>query len=192
MKIPETNYAKSGSYHIAYQVFGDGPFDLVIIPAFVSHLEMWWEQPLAMRGLTQLASFARVILFDKRGTGMSDRVPETQLPTPEERIDDVRAVMEATGSQTAAIMGSSEGGWMATLFAATYPERVRALVLHAAYPRAIQDEDFPDGWLPRERMEQDLLETEQSWISGNPAGGLAPEVDAPAPTGPGPLPPRPH
>ena len=72
-----------------------------------------------------MASFARVILFDKRGTGMSDRVPETQLPTPEERIDDVRAVMEATGSQTAAIMGSSEGGWMATLFAATYPERVR-------------------------------------------------------------------
>jgi pimeloyl-ACP methyl ester carboxylesterase/class 3 adenylate cyclase len=178
MEIPETNYAKSGSYHIAYQVFGDGPFDLVIIPAFVSHLEMWWEQPLAVRGLTQLASFARVILFDKRGTGMSDRVPETQLPTAEERIDDVRAVMEATGSQTAAIMGSSEGGWMATLFAATYPERVRALVLHAAYPRAIQDEDFPEGWLPRERMEQDILETEQSWIGGNPAGGLAPEGSA--------------
>jgi pimeloyl-ACP methyl ester carboxylesterase/class 3 adenylate cyclase len=178
MEIPETNYAKSGSYHIAYQVFGDGPFDLVIIPAFVSHLEMWWEQPLAVRGLTQLASFARVILFDKRGTGMSDRVPETQLPTPEERIDDVRAVMEATGSQTAAIMGSSEGGWMATLFAATYPERVRALVLHAAYPRAIQDEDFPEGWLPRERLEQDLLETEQSWITGRPFGGLAPEGSA--------------
>jgi len=105
-------------------------------------------------------------------------VPETQLPTPEERIDDVRAVMEATSSQTAAIMGSSEGGWMATLFAATYPERVRALVLHAAYPRSIQDEDFPEGWLPRGQMEQEVLETEQSWISGNPAGGLAPDGPA--------------
>jgi pimeloyl-ACP methyl ester carboxylesterase/class 3 adenylate cyclase len=174
MEVPETKYAKSGTYHIAYQVFGDGPFDLVIIPAFVSHVEMWWEQTLAVRGLTQLASFARVILFDKRGTGMSDRVPETQLPTPEERIDDVRAVMEAAGSTQAAILGSSEGGWMATLFAATYPERVRALVLHATYPRAIQDDDFPEGWLPRAQMEQDLRETEEAWISGRPFGGLSP------------------
>src|ERR1700731_5123726 len=118
MDIPETNYAKSGSYHIAYQVFGDGPFDLVIIPAFMSHLEMWWERPQAVRGLTQLASFARVVLFDKRGTGMSDRVLDTQLPTPEERIDDVRAVMDSAGSTRAAILGSSEGGGMATLFAA--------------------------------------------------------------------------
>jgi pimeloyl-ACP methyl ester carboxylesterase/class 3 adenylate cyclase len=178
MEVPETQYAKSGSYHIAYQVFGEGPFDLVIIPAFVSHLEMWWEQPRAVRGLRQLASFARVIMFDKRGTGMSDRVIDTQLPTPEERIDDVRAVMESAGSKTAAIMGSSEGGWMAALFAATYPERVRALVLHAAYPRAIQDDDFPEGWLPRERIEKDILETEQGWISGQPAGGLAPEGSA--------------
>src|SRR5438309_1838330 len=82
MEVPETRYAKSGSYHIAYQVFGEGAFDLVIIPAFVSHLEMWWEQPRAVRGLRQLASFARVIMFDKRGTGMSDRVIDTQLPTP--------------------------------------------------------------------------------------------------------------
>jgi pimeloyl-ACP methyl ester carboxylesterase/class 3 adenylate cyclase len=174
MEIPETRYAKSGTYHIAYQVFGGGAFDLVIIPAFVSHVEMWWEQPMAVRGLTQLGSFARVILFDKRGTGMSDRVSDTLLPTPEERIDDVRAVMESAGSTQAAILGSSEGGWMATLFAATYPERVRALVLHATYPRAIQDADFPEGWLPRARMEQDLRETEEAWISGQPFGGLSP------------------
>ena len=177
MEIPQTHYAKSGSHHIAYQVFGEGTFDLVLIPPFVSHLEMWWEQPLAVRALRQLASFARVIMFDKRGTGMSDRVDNVQLPTPEERIDDVRAVMESAGSTQGAILGSSEGGWMATLFAGTYPERVRALVLHAAYPRAIQDEDFPEGWLPRERMEQDLIETEQSWLSGRPVGGLATDTD---------------
>ena len=177
MEVPQTHYAKSGSYHIAYQVFGEGSFDLVLIPPFVSHLEMWWEQPLAVRALRQLASFARVIMFDKRGTGMSDRVDNVQLPTPEERIDDVRAVMESAGSTQGAILGSSEGGWMATLFAGTYPERVRALVLHAAYPRAIQDEDFPEGWLPRERMEQDLIETEQSWLSGRPVGGLATDTD---------------
>ncbi|TMD85175.1 MAG: adenylate/guanylate cyclase domain-containing protein [Chloroflexi bacterium] len=177
MEIPQTHYAKSGSHHIAYQVFGEGAFDLVLIPPFVSHLEMWWEQPLAVRALRQLASFARVIMFDKRGTGMSDRVDNVQLPTPEERIDDVRAVMESAGSTQGAILGSSEGGWMATLFAGTYPERVRALVLHAAHPRAIQDEDFPEGWLPRERMEQDLIETEQSWLSGRPVGGLATDTD---------------
>ena len=177
MEVPQTHYAKSGSHHIAYQVFGEGSFDLVLIPPFVSHLEMWWEQPLAVRALRQLASFARVIMFDKRGTGMSDRVDNVQLPTPEERIDDVRAVMESAGSTQGAILGSSEGGWMATLFAGTYPERVRALVLHAAYPRAIQDEDFPEGWLPRERMEQDLIETEQSWLSGRPVGGLATDTD---------------
>ena len=177
MEIPQTHYAKSGSHHIAYQAFGEGAFDLVLIPPFVSHLEMWWEQPLAVRALRQLASFARVIMFDKRGTGMSDRVDNVQLPTPEERIDDVRAVMESAGSTQGAILGSSEGGWMATLFAGTYPERVRALVLHAAYPRAIQDEDFPEGWLPRERMEQDLIETEQSWLSGRPVGGLATDTD---------------
>jgi pimeloyl-ACP methyl ester carboxylesterase/class 3 adenylate cyclase len=180
MEVPETRYAKSGPYHIAYQVFGGGAFDLVIIPGFVSHVEMWWEQPMAARGLSHLGSFARVILFDKRGTGMSDRVSDTQLPTPEERIDDVRAVMESAGSTQAAILGSSEGGWMATLFAATYPERVRALVLHATYPRAIQDDDFPEGWLPRGRMEQDLLETEEAWISGRPDGRLTSDSESTA------------
>jgi pimeloyl-ACP methyl ester carboxylesterase/class 3 adenylate cyclase len=176
--LPDTQYAKSGSYHIAYQVFGDGPFDLVIIPGFVSHIEMFWELPIIARRLRQLASFARVIIFDKRGTGMSDRVNDSQLPTPEERIDDVRAVMDSAACERAAILGSSEGGWMATLFAATYPQRVRALALHAAYPRAIQDDDFPEGWLPRARMQEDLVETEQAWIRGQPgAGGPIPSTE---------------
>lgn len=178
MELPETRYAKSGSYHIAYQVVGDGPFDLVIIPGFVSHVEMWWEQPVTARGLRRLASFARVIIFDKRGTGMSDRVNDTEPPTPEERMDDVRAVMDAAGSEQAAIVGSSEGGWMASLFAATYPKRVRALVLNATYPRSIQDDDFPEGWLPRSKMQERLEEIERAWLQGQPgAEGLIPATD---------------
>jgi pimeloyl-ACP methyl ester carboxylesterase len=172
--VPETRYAKSGRYHIAYQVFGDGPFDLVMIPGFMSHLEMWWEQPIAARGLRRLASFARVIIFDKRGTGMSDRVSDAELPTPEERMDDVRAVMETAGSERAAIVGWSEGGWMACLFAATYPERVRALVLHATYPRVIQDDEFPEGWMPRSKMTEYVEEVERAWIQGSPEWGPAP------------------
>jgi len=177
MATPETIYAKSGKYHIAYQVFGDGPFDLVMIPGFMSHLEMWWEHPITARGLRRLASFARVIIFDKRGTGMSDRVSDAELPTPEERMDDVRAVMDAAGSERAAILGWSEGGWMACLFAATYPARVRALVLHATYPRAIQDESFPEGWLPRSGMDEYLEETERAWTQGTPEWGPAPATE---------------
>src|SRR5947209_19739112 len=112
VSTPTTRYAKSGRYHIAYQVFGSGAFDLVVVPGFVSHVELWWELPVAARGLRRLASFSRVVILDKRGTGMSDRVSEDQLPTPEERMDDVRAVMDAAGSKQAAILGSSEGGWM--------------------------------------------------------------------------------
>jgi class 3 adenylate cyclase/pimeloyl-ACP methyl ester carboxylesterase len=178
ISIPTTQYAKSGRYHIAYQVFGSGAFDLVIVPAFVSHVELWWDLPLAVRGLRRLGSFARVIIFDKRGTGMSDRVSEDQLPTPEERMDDVRAVMDAAGSARAAIIGSSEGGWMAALFAATYPERVPALVIHAGYPRSIQDEDFPEGWLPRAKAEEYVQEVEQAWMQAQPgAGGPVPASD---------------
>lgn len=176
MEVPETRYAKSGSYHIAYQVFGDGPFDLVMIPGFISHLEMSWEQPITARGLRRLGSFARVIIFDKRGTGMSDRVSDAELPSPEERMDDVRAVMDAAGSERGSLLGWSEGGWMASLFAATYPDRVRAMVLHAAYPRSIQDDDFPEGWLPRARMQAHLAETERAWIEGTP-GVVGPGPD---------------
>src|SRR3989454_5116292 len=128
---PETRYAKSGDVHIAYQVVGDGPFDLVFVPGFISHLEFVWESPEIARVLTRLASFSRLILFDKRGTGLSDR--RVGLPTLEERMDDVRAVMDAVGSERAAIFAISEGGPLALLFTATYPTRTRALVLYGTF-----------------------------------------------------------
>src|SRR6202023_3612746 len=107
---PHTRYAKSGDVNIAYQVVGQGPIDLVVNWGWLSHVEMLWEDPDIADFLSRLASFSRVIVFDKRGTGMSDRVPEAQLPTLEQRMDDVRAVMEAAGSQQAALFGISEGG----------------------------------------------------------------------------------
>ena len=127
---PETRYAKSGDVNIAYQVLGDGPFDLVLVPGWISHLEHQWEEPSLARFLQRLASFSRLIMFDKRGTGLSDRVSVKELPTLEQRMDDVRAVMDAVRSERAAIMGISEGGPMSVLFAATYPQRTSALVLY--------------------------------------------------------------
>src|SRR5204862_4880544 len=120
--------------HIAYQVVGDGPRALVLVPGFVSHVEMWWDEPHCARFFQRLASFSRLILFDKRGTGLSDRVAEQ--PTLEQRMDDVRAVMDAVGSEQAAVFGVSEGGAMSVLFAATYPERTSALVLYGAMARS--------------------------------------------------------
>jgi class 3 adenylate cyclase len=131
MDGPETRYAKSGDLHIAYQVTGNGPLDLVCAPGFVSNLDVTWENPVAVRFYSRLASFARVVRFDKRGTGLSDRV--TGLPSLEERMDDVRAVMDAVGSERAVLFGYSEGGAMSLLFAATYPERTVSLVLYGAY-----------------------------------------------------------
>ena len=118
---PSTHYARSGDVSIAYQVLGDGPIDLVFVMGWVSHLDYFWREPSFARFLTRLASFSRLILFDKRGTGLSDRV--TDLPTLEQRMDDVRAVMEAVGSERAALMGVSEGGPLCSLFATTYPAR---------------------------------------------------------------------
>ena len=129
---PTTRYAKSGDYSIAYHVVGNGPLDLVFVPGFVSHLEHAWEDTEFAHFLDRLASFSRLILFDKRGTGLSDRVPVEKLPTLEERMDDVRAVMDAAGSEQAALFGVSEGGPMSMLFATTYPERVLALVHQSA------------------------------------------------------------
>src|SRR4051812_28856465 len=129
----ETRYTKSGDVNIAYQVVGDGPFDLIWVPGWISNVEHSWEVPEYARFLSRLASFSRLILFDKRGTGLSDPVPLDRLPTLEQRMDDVRAVLDAAGSGQAAIFGASEGGNMCVLFAATYPERVRALVLAGVY-----------------------------------------------------------
>jgi pimeloyl-ACP methyl ester carboxylesterase/DNA-binding CsgD family transcriptional regulator len=146
----ETRYARSGDVHIAYQVVGAGPLDLVFVMGWVSHLDYFWAEPRFARFLGRLASFSRLILFDKRGTGLSDRVPG--LPTLEVRMDDVRAVMDAAGSERAAILGVSEGGAMSTLFAATYPERTTALVVIGSYARRLQEADYPWGTTREERL----------------------------------------
>jgi pimeloyl-ACP methyl ester carboxylesterase len=139
---PQVRYARSGDVHIAYQVVGDGPFDLVYVPGFSSHLELNWEPP-SLHVTERLSSFSRLIYFDKRGTGMSD--PVENVPTLEERMDDVRAVMDAAGSEQAAFFGFSEGGAMALLFAATYPDRTRALALWGAMARTTYAPDYPLG-----------------------------------------------
>jgi pimeloyl-ACP methyl ester carboxylesterase len=138
--LPETHYAKSGDVSIAYQVMGTGPFDLVWVQGFVSNVELaWLHRPLETFN-RQLASFCRLIRFDKRGTGMSDRVG---IATLETRMDDVRAVMDAVGSPRAALLGSSEGGPLSLLFAATYPERTRALILWSSFARYTWAPDYP-------------------------------------------------
>jgi pimeloyl-ACP methyl ester carboxylesterase len=162
---PETRYAKSGDVHIAYQVLGEGPFDLVYVPGWVSNIEVVWQQPKARRFLERLASFSRLILFDKRGTGMSDRVPNDRLPTLEQRMDDVRAVLDAAESENAALLGHSEGGSMSCLFAATYPQRTRALVLMGVFAKRIRSDDYP--WAPtlEERMAT-IESVEREWMTG--------------------------
>ena len=125
---PQTHYAKGPEGDIAYQVVGDGPMDLVVVPGWFSHIDLQWDNPLWRTYIGELASFARVILYDKRGTGLSD--PVDGVPTVENRVDDLRAVMDAAGSERAALFGFSEGGPISLLFAATYPERVRALILY--------------------------------------------------------------
>src|SRR5512146_267780 len=140
---PETRYALSGDVHIAYQVTGTGPFDLVFVPGFVTHMELQWRMPGFGEFLDELVSFARLIRFDKRGTGMSD--PVSGAPSLETRMDDVRAVMDAAGSRRAAFYGLSEGAAMSILFAATYPERVAALVVRSCSPRTMWAPDFPWG-----------------------------------------------
>jgi DNA-binding SARP family transcriptional activator/pimeloyl-ACP methyl ester carboxylesterase len=160
--LPETKYARSGDVSIAYQVAGDGPLDLVFVMGWVSHLDYFWEEPGFAHFLRQLASFSRLILFDKRGTGLSDRA--VGLPTLEERMDDVRAVMDAVGSKRAAIVGASEGGSMSILFAATYPERTAALVLLGCFPRRLWAPDFP--WVvTREERAEYWRRLEEGWGS---------------------------
>ena len=140
---PETRYAVSGDVHIAYQVIGEGPFDLVFVPGYVTHMELQWRLPGFGDFLADLGSFCRLIRFDKRGTGMSD--PVSGAPSLETRMDDVRAVMDAAGSHRAAFYGLSEGAAMSILFAATYPERTGALVVRSCSPRTLWAPDFPWG-----------------------------------------------
>jgi class 3 adenylate cyclase len=161
VNIPETRYARSGDVNIAYQVVGDGPFDLVLVSGFVSHLDLDWEEPRAAHMLRRLASFSRLLRFDKRGTGLSDR--SVGLPDLETRMDDVRAVMDAVGSERAALYGYSEGGPMSCLFAATYPERVSALVIYSSYAKRRDPEpDYPwcVSWDERQAYAADV---ERTW-----------------------------
>ncbi|GAC1305479.1 MAG: adenylate/guanylate cyclase domain-containing protein [Acidimicrobiales bacterium] len=170
--IPTTRYARSGELSIAYQVLGEGPIDLVWCPGSISHIEFGWTNPVIDNEHRSLASFARVILFDKRGTGMSDR--DTGVPTLEERMDDIRAVMDAAGSDRAAICGLSEGGAMAALFAATYPERTTGLVLCGATPRFL---DAPD-WKGYSREQWDVTSeyAQANFGQGFPLDRWAPSV----------------
>ncbi len=167
--IPETRYAKSGDVHIAYQVVGDGPLDLVFIPGWITHVELAWEDPAVASFLRRLSAFTRLIIFDKRGIGLSDRVPVEQLPILEERMDDIRAVMNAAGSERASLFGVSEGGAITALFAATYPERTAALVLYGAFARAGAHLMTP------EELEARLVEIEQNWPQS-----IDPAVPAPS------------
>jgi pimeloyl-ACP methyl ester carboxylesterase len=163
--IPETRYASSDGVSIAYQVLGDGPVDLVVVPGWVSNIDVFWDEPVVEEFYRRLASFSRLILFDKRGTGLSDRVAE--LPSLEVRMDDVRAVLDAVGSERAALLGYSEGGPMCGLFAATYPERTSALIMVGSYARAAQSPDYAIG-RPAWMLNEFLAEIEHDW--GKPIG----------------------
>ncbi|HEV2054795.1 MAG TPA: adenylate/guanylate cyclase domain-containing protein [Methylomirabilota bacterium] len=163
--FPETKYAKSGDYHIAYQAIGTGPLDLVFMHGWISHIEHMWEEPRVARFLDRLASFSRLILLDKRGTGLSDPVPLDRLPTLEERMDDVRAVLDAVGSTRAAFLGTSEAGALSLLFAATYPSRTTALVLLNSYARLAHAPDYPQG-IPAEQAQGLLQAIEEGWGKG--------------------------
>ncbi len=161
---PETRYTRSGDVNIAYQVVGSGPVDIVFVMGWVSHLEYFWTEPHFAALLRRLASFSRLILFDKRGTGLSDRVPINQLPTLEQRMDDVRAVMDAAASHSAVIVSVSEGGPMSALFAATYPEKTLALVMIGTYAKRIREESYP--WGPTAEQRAQFIE-----LIGNQWGG---------------------
>lgn len=172
---PETRYARSGDVDVAYQVLGQGQLDLVYAAGWVSNVELVWEERRYARFLSRLASFSRLILFDKRGTGLSGRVSEDRPLTLEERMDDVRCVMDAAGSERAALFGHSEGGNLATLFAATYPERSVALVLFGAFAKRTWSPDYP--WAPTaEQRERWLTRVEHDWGREADLSTLAPSV----------------
>lgn len=166
-ETPEVRYALSGQVNIAYQVIGKGEIDMVFVMGWVSHLEWFWKEPAFARFLSRLASFSRLILFDKRGTGLSDRVPQDQLPTLEQRMDDVRAVMDAVGSDKAVLCGVSEGGPMCSLFAATHPQKTIALAMIGCYARRLKAPEYP--WGPSVEQHQVFLEEiRRNW--GGPVG----------------------
>ena len=172
---PETRYARSKDGHVAYQVVGDGPLDVVFIPSWMTNMDALWEEPSLARFLRRLATFSRLLCFDKRGTGVSDPVPLAAIPTLEQWNDDVRAVMDTVGSKRAALLGVAEGGPMAVLFAATYPERTSALVLVDTSARLLRDVDYGFGF-PAERLPLLLERAEEAWGTGKNVDVLAPSI----------------
>jgi len=155
---PKTRYAKSGDVHIAYQVFGEGPVDLVFVPGFISHIENYWDEPSFARWLRRLGSFSRVIMFDKRGTGLSDQVSE--LPGMDQRMDDIRVVLDAVGIERAGIFGLSEGGSLSTLFAASHPDRAQSLIVCGSFAQF-------SSWIPTQEALEDFLQyIDNNWGSG--------------------------
>lgn len=173
VRAPVTRYARSGDVNIAYQVVGQGEFDVVFIPGAVSHVDLIWDDPARSRFFERLSGFCRLIVFDKRGTGASDRAVVGDLET---RIDDVRAVMDATGSRRAAVVGVSEGGPMSLLFAATHPSRVAALVVYGALPRFEWAPDFPWGQT-RAEWDRELEHDVRQWGTVEQAREIQPDVD---------------
>lgn len=166
MTTPTTRYAKSDGVHVAYQEFGDGPASIVFVPGFVSHIDNYWTHPNVVRWLERLGSFARVVMFDKRGTGLSDRVSE--LPGMDERMDDVRAVMDEVGLERAAVFGISEGGSLAALFAAHHPERCEALIAYGAFAQFT-------SWFPTQEALEGLFSyIDSGWGTGESLPLFAP------------------
>lgn len=174
---PETRYTRSGPYHVAYQTLGSGGIDLVFVPWFWTHVEVQWEEPLIERFLRRLASFSRLILFDKRGAGLSDPVPMTSPPALEEWMDDLRAVLDAAESRSAAIVAHSGGGLMSMLFAATYPERVSHLAILEGYARLLRGADYPIG-APRAWLDSLERVVSGSWGTGSTLPPSAPTLVA--------------
>jgi pimeloyl-ACP methyl ester carboxylesterase len=171
---PEVHYARSGDIHIAYETLGDGPIDLVVVPGFVSHLDIAWDNPGYRKMAEQLSRFTRLISFDKRGTGMSD--PVDGVPTLEERMDDVRAVLDAVGSERAALMGFSEGASMCVLFAASHPERTTALILYGGMARSIRAPDYPWASTPEALQESTSEFLLPAWGTGDNLEAFAPSL----------------
>ena len=175
-EVPDTQYAKSGDVHVAYQVWGDGPLNLVFVPGWISHVELMWEEPASARFLERLGSFATVAFFDKRGTGLSDPVPVHELPTLEQRMDDAASPSWTPPAwRRRRCSGSPRVAPWVVLFAATYPERTTALVLYGCWAHMVRTEDYPWG-LPAAALESVLANIEAGWSRGDALNVLAPSV----------------
>lgn len=167
MQIPKTKYARSGKVNIAYQIIGEGPIDLILVAGWVTNVEEMWNLPELAAWLNQLSQFSRLIIFDKRGTGLSDRVETGRLPGITQRMQDLKAIVEAAGSKQVAVLGLSEGGPLATLFAVEYPELATHLILYGSYARWIPDAEYPWG-LSRQQHQKTLEHMQANW--GQPIG----------------------